>query len=302
MFVTSDIDDGLRTGGGIYAVAVDSDADGMTDAWESTFGLNPLGPTDATADLDGDGDTNLQEYQSRDAPNGRYARFLAEGSSNLAFWTQIAVLNPQSTPVAMTMRLPRPDGQEALSIARRIPAHTRITINPLFETERLFYGDFSTVVESDQPVVVDRTMRLLNDVGHGAHAETALEPAVDDLVLRGRRNRRAVLAVLSVREPRRRRCRRDGDLPASGAASPHRQDLHGVAARATYRVRRQEDPALAATNVSGEDHRELTRSPPSDRCTWPRWQPLGAATGGAGVIAPASRWFLAEGATGGFLR
>jgi len=42
--------------------ALDSDGDGMPDAWEIANGLNPYDPTDAGLDPDGDGLTNLQEY------------------------------------------------------------------------------------------------------------------------------------------------------------------------------------------------------------------------------------------------
>ena len=39
----------------------DSDGDGMPDAWESLYGLNPYDLSDANQDADGDGLTNLQE-------------------------------------------------------------------------------------------------------------------------------------------------------------------------------------------------------------------------------------------------
>lgn len=41
---------------------VDTDADGMPDAWESARGLNPASAADATGDRDGDGYTNVEEY------------------------------------------------------------------------------------------------------------------------------------------------------------------------------------------------------------------------------------------------
>jgi hypothetical protein len=41
---------------------VDSDNDGMPDAWEIRHGLNPHDPADAAADNDRDGYTNLEEY------------------------------------------------------------------------------------------------------------------------------------------------------------------------------------------------------------------------------------------------
>jgi len=47
---------------------VDSDGDGMPDAWENTYGLNPE-VDDANDDKDGDGLTNIQELQAGTNPN-----------------------------------------------------------------------------------------------------------------------------------------------------------------------------------------------------------------------------------------
>lgn len=46
----------------------DDDGDGMPDAWETTYGLNPLVAGDAGADGDTDGLTSLQEYQKGTNP------------------------------------------------------------------------------------------------------------------------------------------------------------------------------------------------------------------------------------------
>lgn len=43
--------------------ADDTDHDGMPDAWETQYGLNPASAADAAGDLDGDALTNLREYQ-----------------------------------------------------------------------------------------------------------------------------------------------------------------------------------------------------------------------------------------------
>ena len=45
-----------------FGGVADSDGDGMPDAWEILYGLNPLNPNDAALDLDGDGSSNLEEY------------------------------------------------------------------------------------------------------------------------------------------------------------------------------------------------------------------------------------------------
>ncbi|MBN1131702.1 MAG: polysaccharide lyase [Bacteroidales bacterium] len=41
---------------------IDSDNDGMPDAWEKKFGLDPADPADANGDLSGDGYTNIEKY------------------------------------------------------------------------------------------------------------------------------------------------------------------------------------------------------------------------------------------------
>lgn len=41
---------------------IDSDNDGMPDAWEKKYGLNPNDPTDAVKDSNGDGYTNIEKY------------------------------------------------------------------------------------------------------------------------------------------------------------------------------------------------------------------------------------------------
>lgn len=60
---------------------LDSDGDGMPDAWETLYGTNPF-VNDANLDPDQDGATNLQEYLSGRNPNHRGdAKLLAAGQS-----------------------------------------------------------------------------------------------------------------------------------------------------------------------------------------------------------------------------
>lgn len=49
----------------------DRDADGISDDWESYYGLNPDDATDANLDPDGDGISNLGEYRLRRDPNNQ---------------------------------------------------------------------------------------------------------------------------------------------------------------------------------------------------------------------------------------
>ncbi len=47
---------------------LDSDGDGIPDEWEKAHGMNPLDPNDISGDLDGDGYTNLEEFEAQTDP------------------------------------------------------------------------------------------------------------------------------------------------------------------------------------------------------------------------------------------
>jgi hypothetical protein len=66
--LVSDYDNGLFILDASALSARDSDSDGMPDTWESAHGFDPTDPSDAAADADGDGATNLQEFLSGTAP------------------------------------------------------------------------------------------------------------------------------------------------------------------------------------------------------------------------------------------
>ena len=94
----------------IYVYDRDSgDGDGMPSAWETLFGLNPTNLTDASADADLDGVTNLQEYLRGTHPNAvaSATRYFAEGAANAFFTTRLAAVNPGDEAGGRGVPLPR---------------------------------------------------------------------------------------------------------------------------------------------------------------------------------------------------
>lgn len=55
----------------VYSQDVDTDGDGMSDAWETQYGLNPRNRFDANLDLDGDKIRNIDEFKAGTNPNDR---------------------------------------------------------------------------------------------------------------------------------------------------------------------------------------------------------------------------------------
>ena len=157
---------------------LDTDGDGLPDAWELQAGLDPLsavGMHGATGDPDGDGLTNLQEHAAGTHPRGHVQRYLAEGVSNDFFATRIALVNPSATTTAyVQLRFAGPADETGTVTTRQhwltLAPHRRATVDAAAIAG--LSGAFATTIEASALVVVDRTVSW-DATGYGSSGETA---------------------------------------------------------------------------------------------------------------------------------
>ena len=274
---------------------------GLFAGWAQFFGLNPESglPADGPGgDPDGDGVSNLDEQTAGTHPRGTVRRYLAEGVANAFFDTEIALFNPAPLDqgAAVVLRVQPETGPEA-SWPVSLHGGARATVGAdVFRS--LTGAPFATLIESDRPVVADRTIRW-DASGYGAHAETSVEaPSTTWYLAEGStsgefslfyllQNPGSTSAVATVRF-----------LRPAPLAPVVRQ--YAIAARARVTVPVDTITELANTDVSGV----ITATQPIvvERAMYLNrpGQPFAAGHESAGVTAPATEWFLAEGATGSF--
>ena len=193
--------------------------------------------------------SNSEELAAGTHPRGFVTRYLAEGVVNAFFDTEIAVLNPTTTPAIALLRI-QPQGAAERSLRLEVPPLTRRTVAGA-TLATLTGAPFATVVESDQ-AARRRSHHALGRRRYGAHAETAVPSRGHDLVPRRRIHVGRLRALLPAAESRGRRpCRRPCGSCARRRSRP---------SCCTYSLPPQSrttipvdslGPELASTDVSG---------------------------------------------------
>jgi Tol biopolymer transport system component len=280
----------------VFGIDRDDDHDGMLDSWEQFVGLQP-GIADGGLDPDGDGKTNAQEFVANTLPTGTFVRYLAEGATNAFFVTSIYVYNPSTTVAAVTqVRYLGDSGQSVTQLFTLAPGAAR-TLLPIAPD-----ASFSTVVESNHFVAVERTMTWGaggSEPAYGSSAETAVTTPSDRwyfaegathgafslfYLLQNANDTAANVTITYL-------------LP-SGQAPILRNYQLAPQSRLTIPV--DAEPGLDAADVSAQIVSDVAIFAERSMYMSTSSQPFSGGTAGAGIPTPATQWFIAEGATGSF--
>ena len=283
------------------------EGDGLPSDWELMYSLDPTDAADGAQDPDGDGKSNAEEYAAGTHPRGLVTRYLAEGATAPLFETWLALANFGDAPRQVLMRFQKGDGATQ-SLTAVVAPHTRWS-SALSTVPSMGEAEFSTVVEADGELLVDRTMTWSRDQVYGSHAEHGLvSPATTWYLAEGATHSGFDLFYL-IQNPNdtavdvRVRYLRPPPLPPL-------EKTYTVGARRRFNiwVNSEEVPVgsgeypLAATDLSAVLEAPAGLPIIVERAMYLSNQSklFNAGHESAGVTAPAERWFLAEGNTGPF--
>lgn len=278
-----------------FVYARDGDGDGMSSLWELAFGLDPSSAADGARDDDGDGATNAQEFAAGTHPSGVPAstRLFAEGASTALFGTRFAIVNPNPTTEAKVQLRYNPAGRAPQTVVFRARAgHTSIVEAGWLPS--MSGAEFSTTVESDLPVVVDRRMTW----AEGSHAETGLsQPSNTWHFAEGATTGEFELFYLLHNGGSSPSTVRIRFLTPAGAPV---ERFYTVPVSSRFTIWVGLISQLASSEVAAEI--QVTAGPPivAERAQYlgRPGRPFAAGHESAGVTTPSTAWFFAEGATG----
>jgi hypothetical protein len=228
-----------------------------------------------------------------------FRRYLAEGAVTAEMSTRLAIANPEAVDANVALTFTDSNGK-ATRLALVVPARARRTVD-LSEVPALAGASFSTLLESDQAVGLDRLIAW-DRRGLAASLETAVEaPSTTWYFAEGSTTNPFELFYLVQNPGTEAAAVQVRYLLPDGLAPIVKRYTVAAGSRATIWVDR-EDPALSTTDVAAEItsvngapivvERSLYVSEAGS--VLPR-----GGDAGAGVTAPSSSWLL-EGATGDY--
>ncbi len=239
-----------------------------------------------------------------------YTYYLAEGATIGGFFdTRIALLNPDLTqPAKATVEFQLKDSAAVLTHELWVGAHQRATIdvknlgalNPALSS--LASAEFSTVVRSKLPLVVDRTMTW-DGRAYGGHSETAVDaPASTWYFAEGATIGNFELYYL-IQNPNA--VPLDNEIEVTYLLPPPAAPIvrtYSMGPNTRRNIAVHAEAGLENAEVSAIIRTPSTKPVIAERAMYLTTADLfyGAGHESAGIRTPRIQWFFAEGATGDF--
>jgi hypothetical protein len=275
---------------GIYGP--DADGDGLPDGFETLFGVS-----EPAADADGDGVTNLREFEQGTDPTLPNVWNLSEGATGF-FAERLALANPGIEDAEFSVRFLR-EGSAPIDRSYVLPGQRRLTID-VNAIDGLANEAVSAVVTTTRGgVVVERTMRwdARDGTFYGGHTGKAITaPRTQWYLAEGEARFFDTYILLA--------------NPGTTAAQVTAQYLleSGTTVTRQYTVNPQARVTVYANAIHGVTGNAFSTDVKSDvpiaveRAMY--FSTSGRFWNGghevAAVAAPATEWFVAEGRTGPF--
>ena len=240
-----------------------------------------------------------EEPPTEGPPATPFVRYFAEGVQGSFFSTRFALANPHAHDVAVDVALTDVFGQETV-VPVDVPAGSRITLDrtnlPLLASDA-----FGSRFEASDAIGIDRTVEWDAANVYGAHSETGIDaPRTSWYVAEGATHSGFNVFYLlqnSTDETAQVRVR----YLLGGGGVIEKMHVVGPRARTNVWVNK-DDPALASAEMSAQF--ESVNGVPIvvERSMYldAGGQLFTAGHNSAALPTPATRWFLAEGATGDY--
>jgi BarA-like signal transduction histidine kinase len=231
------------------------------------------------------------------APVTPITYYLSEGATGSFFDTDILIANPNDAAAPVTLTFSKESGEQVVA-TRSVPAQARITVH-VGEIGGMESASASAQVRSDSglPLVVERTM-FWDKTGYaGSTGSSVDQPAKDWYFAEGSQGFFQTFVLVINPNPTPTDVTftflRENDTPV----------VKTIAAGASTRLTLDAGTVPEIVNRSFGIAVHATQPIMAERSMYFGTTPARLWSGGtesAGVTAPSTHWFLAEGATGGF--